>query len=95
MTGRIDEISQAIGSLQTAAANAADRAEAIERKLDALLAAVAPLKALPARVDALEVDAEQQMKALARAAGFVAGVSAIGGVAGGLATWAAAKFGFH
>lgn len=95
MTGRIDEISQAIGSLQTAAANAADHAKAIERKLDALLAALAPLKDLPDRVEALEAGAEEQMKARARAAGFVAGVSAIGGIAGSFATWAAAKFGFH
>lgn len=95
MTGSIDQISQAIGGLQVSVANAADRAEVIERKLDQVIAALASLKDLPARVDALESDAEKQMKARARAAGFVAGVSAIGGIAGSALTWAAAKFGFH
>jgi len=95
MTGSIDEISQAIGGLQVSVANDDARAATIERKLDAVLAALAPLRDLPERVETLEADAKKQMKARARAAGFVAGVSAIGGIAGSFATWAAAKFGFH
>lgn len=95
MTGSLDEISEAIGGLRVAVANANDRARAIEDKLDAVIAALAPLKGVPERVDTLEAQAASDVQRRARAAGFVAGVSALGGVVGSAATWIAAKFGFH
>ena len=95
MTGSIDQISQAIGGLQVSVANAADRAEVIEQKLDQVIAALANLKDLPKRVETLEEQAAADGQRRARAAGFVAGVSAIGGIVGSALTALATKFGFH
>ncbi len=102
MTGDLHETSAAIGELRAEMrASAEHRAElkhaidAVGVKLDAMTAALTPLSVLPARVDALEMEAAAHSNARARAAGFIAGVSAIGGIAGSVLTWAAAKFGIH
>lgn len=102
MTGELHETSAAIGELRAEVrASAEHRAElkraidAVGVKIDAVAAALTPLSGLQARVDALETEAVERSHARARAAGFIAGVSAIGGVAGSMLTWAAAKFGIH
>ena len=94
-TGELHQISQAIGALQAKTDEGGRQHQETNEKLDELMAMIAPLKDLPQRVLSVEIKMERMAMTKARATGFIAGVSAVGGIAGSVLTWVLAKFGVH